>query len=280
MSHLLPILKEIFSSQQFVRTPEPMIMNDDNQTQQFYQYGLADTALKAAYLFHTRLACKTIKHCQRVLDLGTGPANQLSLIAQLNPHVQFVGVDLSESMIRIAKKNCSDMGLKNVDFIQDDITQLAKIPNHSFDGVISSVALHHLNSVPDLEATFKNIKRVLSNNAAVYITDFLLLKNKKSIEYLLSLSLNQPDIFRLDYKNSLKAAFAEKDFLKLRDIYLPDINVYKTFGFKFLVILKSKSWHLDKVVEDKINAEIKKLGKENRNIIKSLSLLLSLDGLL
>jgi arsenite methyltransferase len=279
MNHLIPILREMLSSQQLARIPEPMVMSDDQQTQQYYQYGLGDTALRAAYLFHARLASKTIKNRSKVLDLGCGPANQLSLIAQLNPDVMFYGVDLSDSMISIAKKNCDDLGLKNVSFIHDDITKLGKIADKSYDGVISSVALHHLNSEKDLESTFKNISRVLTENAAVYITDFLLVKNRKTIDYLLTLNSNQPELFRQDYENSLLAAFKEKDFVKLRDTFLPDVGVYQAFGAKFLTIIKSKSYELDKSVEDRINIEIKKLGPENRSIIRSLSALFYLKGL-
>ena len=280
MKHLLPVLKEMFSKNKLVRVTEPMIMNDEDQTQQYYQYGLGDTTLRAAYLFHARRASQTIQNCRRVLDLGTGPANQLSIIAQYNPQVQFVGVDLSDKMIAIAKKNCSDLGLKNVSFIQDDITKLSKIEDQSFDGVMSSVALHHLNSVQDLEATFKNVNRVLSKNGSVYITDFLLVKNPETIDYLVSLNANQPELFRLDYENSLKACFTENDYRRLRDQYLPQVEVQTTFGAKFLMVMKTKSSPLKKEIEAQINDEVKKLGKENKSVVRSLSTLFCLNQIL
>lgn len=280
MKHIIPVLKEMFSTNQLARVTEPMVMSDEAQTQQYYQYGLGDTTLRAAYLFHAKLASQTIQNCRRVLDLGTGPANQLSLIAQFNPQVEFVGVDLSDHMIAIAKKNCSDLGLKNVTFIQDDITKLSKLKDQSFDGVMSSVALHHLNSVTDLEATFKNISRVLSEKGAVYITDFLLVKNPQTIEYLVNLNAKQPDLFRLDYENSLKACFKESDYDKLRDLYLPHAEVCTTFGAKFLMIMKSKASPLKKEIEARLDNEISKLGKENQSVVRNLSALFYLNRIL
>jgi ubiquinone/menaquinone biosynthesis C-methylase UbiE len=276
MNHIVPILKEIFSPQVLVRTPEPMIMSDFEQTQQYFEYGQSDTVFRASYLFHAKWASKTIQNCKKVIDLGTGPANQLIIIAKLNPHIKFYGVDLSEQMIEIARKNCKDLDIKNVDFIYDDISKLASVEDHSFDGAISSVALHHLNDKEDLENSFRNLNRVLKKEHAVYITDFLLLKNPASLDYLVSLNKNQPDLFKLDYINSLKASFFEKDFRELKDKYFPTLEIHKTLGAKFLMILKSQSNQLNKETEMMWNYEFKNLGKENQKIYKNLSMLFAL----
>lgn len=279
MNHIVPILKEMLSPSTLKRTPEPMIMSDFNQTMEFFKYGQGDTTLKASYLFHARQASRTIKNCKRVLDLGAGPANQLSIVAKFNPNIQFYGIEMSENMISLAQKNCKNLGLTNVHFIHDDITKLSKIEDKSFDGVISSVALHHLNTEEELVSTFESLQRVLVSNSAVYITDFLLVKNSKSIDYLLSLNADQPDIFKIDYENSLNAAFEERCFKELKDRFLPQAKMYRTTGAKFLMILKSKSFRPEKEVENKIKLEVSNLGKESRSIYRSLSALFMLDGL-
>ena len=276
MNHIVPILKEIFSQQVLVRTPEPMIMNDLEQTQQYFEYGQSDTVFRASYLFHAKWASRTIQNCKKVIDLGTGPANQLIIIAKLNPHIKFYGVDLSEQMIEIARKNCKNLNVENVDFIYDDISKLSSVQDSSFDGAISSVALHHLNDTETLENTFRNLNRVLKKEYAVYITDFLLLKNPASLDYLVSLNKNQPELFKLDYVNSLKASFFEKDFRQLKDKFFPDLELHKTIGAKFMMILKSKSYRLNKETEMMWNSEFKKLGKENQKICKNLSMMFAL----
>ena len=153
MSHVLPILKEMLSKPTLKRVPEQMVMDLETQTQDFFNYGLGDTTLRASYLFHAKWASKSFAQCKRVLDLGTGPANQISILAQMNPAIEFVGVDLSDKMLELAKMNCKNLGLKNVSFIQDDMTQLSRLKEGEFDGVFSSVALHHLPQVFDLENT-------------------------------------------------------------------------------------------------------------------------------
>jgi arsenite methyltransferase len=276
MNHIVPILKEIFSQQVLVRTPEPMIMNDLEQTQQYFEYGQSDTVFRASYLFHAKWASRTIQNCKKVIDLGTGPANQLIIIAKLNPHIKFYGVDLSEQMIEIARKNCKNLNVENVDFIYDDISKLSSVQDSSFDGAISSVALHHLNDTETLENTFRNLNRVLKKEYAIYVTDFLLLKNPASLDYLVSLNKNQPELFKLDYVNSLKASFFEKDFRQLKDKFFPDLELHKTIGAKFMMILKSKSYRLNKETEMMWNSEFKKLGKENQKICKNLSMMFAL----
>lgn len=280
MNHLVSILKEMLSSQELVRTPEKMVMSESDQTQDFYNYGLGDTVLRASYLFHAKWASKTFVNCKRVLDLGTGPANQISLVAQMNPGIEFVGVDLSDRMLALAEQNCKKLNLKNVTFIQDDITQLQHVKDRQFDGVFSSVALHHLPSVNDLNNTFTNMARVLSSQKAIYITDFLLLKNRQSIDYLLSLNKEQPKVFKDDYEASLLAAFTKSDFEEATRPVLDFAKFYSSFGAQFLMVLKSESYNLNSYSEQILSEELKKLSKENRSIYQNMSILFALRGMI
>lgn len=279
MKHIMPILREVFTTPKLVRVPEPMVMELETQTQDFYNYGLGDTALRAAYLFHAKWASKTLAHCKRVLDLGTGPANQISILAQMNPEVEFVGVDLSEKMLALARKNCDRLGLRNVTFIQDDMTQLSSLKDGEFDGVFSSVALHHLPQPSDIELAFKNARRVLKPNYAAYITDFLLVKHPATIEYLLSLNKNQPVIFKADYEASLRASFPKKDFLVPAAQYLGEAEAFISFGAQFLIVLKTQSASLNPVAQEYLTSELAKLGQESKSIYNSILTLMALDGM-
>lgn len=280
MNHLVSIVKEMLSNQELERTPEKMVMSESDQTQDFYNYGLGDTVLRASYLFHAKWASKTFVNCKRVLDLGTGPANQISLVAQMNPGIEFVGVDLSDRMLALAEQNCKKLNLKNVTFVQDDITQLSHIKDHHFDGVFSSVALHHLPSTRDLKNTFANIARILSPQKAVYITDFLLLKNRQSIDYLLSLNKGQPKVFKDDYEASLMAAFTKSDFEEAARPIIEFAKFYTSFGAQFLMVLKSESYDLDRYAEQILSEEFKKLSKENKSIYQNMSILFALRGMI
>lgn len=273
------LLKELFSRPQLKRTPEPMVMNNINQVKEFCQFGESDTVLRASYIFHAYQISKTIKNCKKVADLGCGPANQLCLVAKMNPQIMFYGIDLSESMILLAKENCERLNIKNIEFIVDNISELKNVPNNYFDGAISTVALHHLPQLEDLENFFMNLKRVLTINYAIYFTDFLLPKNKSTINFLLNFNKEQPAIFAKDYEYSIKAAYSKKDFLHLKKKYLPRLNIYTTAASNFLMILKTEFNEPSKEAKEISNFEFSKLSKENKFNYRLMQILFYVGGL-
>lgn len=81
---------------------------------------------------------------KRVLDLGTGDGRLLSLVLLKNPNIEGIALDFSDPMISQAKKR----------FIKDSRVKIIKhdfsipLPESlgSFDAVISSLAIHHLEN--------------------------------------------------------------------------------------------------------------------------------------
>ena len=108
--------------------------------------------MAAAYLFHTARISQVIQGCREVVDLGCGPATQLCQVAGLNPGIRFTGVDLSPSMLGSARAHVAESGLDNVVVAEGDITRLEAFRSASVDGVVSTLALHHLPSFGHLEA--------------------------------------------------------------------------------------------------------------------------------
>jgi ubiquinone/menaquinone biosynthesis C-methylase UbiE len=75
---------------------------------------------------------------ESVLDLGTGPGEPAMTIAgAVGPTGSVVGVDLSEGMIDVAKKNARERQLTNVEFKVMDCSAL-DLPKGKFQGVVSS----------------------------------------------------------------------------------------------------------------------------------------------
>jgi len=144
-------------------------------------------------------------------------------------------------MLADAKKHVRTLGLPNVRFQQGDITTLEGIADHSMDGVISTMALHHLPTLQHLEKCFASIRRVLKPGGALYITDFSRLKSLKSVIFFAYMNArHQPHLFSLDYERSLRAAFLKDEFAHLAARYFPnDATVISTFKVPFLVIIKS-----------------------------------------
>lgn len=280
---MLPtLIREAFGTRGFPREPEPaLVMEDQDQVRAYAEAGRIDGVMSAAYLFQSAHISTTIFGRKKILDLGCGPATQLAQIAQLLPDAHFTGVDLSTEMLVNANKHITQLGLNNVDFVEDNITRLDKIADQSVDAVISTMALHHLPKHDDLSRCFKEIKRVLKPNGAIYLTDFGRLKSLKSVLFFAYLNRNhQPHSFSLDYERSLRAAFLPSDFENLAKEHFNDqVEVFSTFGIPVLVVIKTKDSPLPDQVIRSLSEMRKKLPVKYRRELDDIRLFFWLSGL-
>ncbi|MDP1929459.1 MAG: class I SAM-dependent methyltransferase [Thiobacillus sp.] len=241
---LLPtFLREWLSDQTLPREPEPdAIMTDAEQVAAFSETGRSESTLAASYLFHTARASQTLQGCKRVVDLGCGPATQLIQIATLNPEIEFIGVDMSQEMLRHARAHAEEAGVSNVSFMTGDITKLEAFEPQSVDGVISTVSLHHLPTAGHLEGCFREIRRILKPGGAVYLADFGRLKSLKSVIFFAYMNRDRdPHQLLLDYERSLRAAFLLSDFkLLAKNVLDGAVNVFSTFKVPLLILLKTQ----------------------------------------
>ncbi len=241
-SMLPTLLREITVQRTLPREPEPdLVMDDAEQVAAYTEAGRIDGVMAAAYLFQTARITQTIQGCGKVVDLGCGPATQLTQIAQLNPDTHFLGVDLSAEMLDQAEQYVHKLGINNIDFLQADITDIKQIEDNFADAVISTMALHHLPSQQLLEQCFNEIKRINKTNGAIYLVDFGRLKSLKSAIYFAYMNARyQPHIFSLDYERSLRAAFLKEDFEQLSEkIFGDKCLLYATFPMPILVVIKT-----------------------------------------
>lgn len=256
---LIPtFFREVFGTRMLPREPEPdLVMEDAAQVAAYSGAGRIDGVMAAAYLFHSAHISQVIQGCQKVIDLGCGPATQLAQIAALNPHISFLGMDLSATMLESAQNHVQNMGLQNVELVQGDITRLANIADHSVDGAISTMALHHFPGYEHLRACFKEITRILRPGGALYLVDFGRLKSLKSVIFFSYMNAaHQPHLFSLDYERSLRAAFLLEEFQALtRECLPPYAVVYSTFKMPFLTLIKSQ----DKTLPDSLRHQLKEM---------------------
>lgn len=81
------------------------------------------------------------KDARRVLDLGTGNGRLLRLLRADRPQMHGVGLDFSEIMLAQARTGFA--GDEQIELVEHDLT--APLPAlGSFDVVVSSFAIHHL----------------------------------------------------------------------------------------------------------------------------------------
>jgi len=118
-------------------------------------------------------ALAEIKEGDVVLDLGSGAGLDCFLAAQkVGESGRVIGVDMTEEMIDIARKNDENQGYKNVEFRLGDIEDLP-IDENSIDVVISNCVI---NLAPDKNKVFKDVYRVLKKGGRMYLSDIVLLE--------------------------------------------------------------------------------------------------------
>jgi len=91
---------------------------------------------KKIFLFREK--CLT-QNEMKILDVGCGPGNHAAYLYSLNQGYKITGIDLSDKMIELAKKNAP-----GCHFIKGDIRNLDS--NKKYDAVIASFCIVHLSS--------------------------------------------------------------------------------------------------------------------------------------
>lgn len=97
----------------------------------------------------------------RVLEIGCGTGLNTKYLAEVASEV--VGVDLSEEMLRRARKRVPS---KNTQFLKDNIKDGWAFDGASFDIVVANLVLEH---VENLTPVFEEAHRVLRLNGIFYI---------------------------------------------------------------------------------------------------------------
>ena len=238
---LQTLMREIATTERAQRVPEPdLVMDDPAKVAAYIEAGAAGGVMAPVYLYHCANACEVIRPGDVVMDFGCGPANQLAMVAEMNPECRFIGVDLSGPMLDRARAHVQALGLTNVEFRKGDISRALDFATGSTDAVISTMALHHLPTQEHLCAAFREMARVLRPGGGVYVVDFGHLKSETSIRYFANQYADrQPELFTLDYLYSLRAAFPMAA-VKAASLALGEsVRVFATFIAPYMVAAKS-----------------------------------------
>jgi len=105
---------------------------------------------------------------EHVLDLGCGAGTDTLVAAQMvgaDGHV--IGIDMTPEMLANARAAAVEMGATDVEFVEGEAEHLP-FADESFDVVISNGVI---DLVPDKEAVFAEIHRVLRPGGRIQIAD-------------------------------------------------------------------------------------------------------------
>ena len=103
-----------------------------------------------------------------VLDLGSGGGIDVLLSAKrVGPTGKAYGLDMTDEMLDLARKNAAEAGATNVEFLKGYIEDVP-LPDSSVDVIISNCVI---NLAADKQAVFNEMKRVLRDGGRLGISD-------------------------------------------------------------------------------------------------------------
>jgi arsenite methyltransferase len=130
--------------------------------------GLPDAAVLASLGCGNPTAVAELRAGERVLDLGSGGGIDVILSARrVGPTGRAIGLDMTDEMLDLARRNAAEAGVTNVEFVRGTIEDMP-LPSASVDVVISNCVI---NLAADKAAVLREIARVLRPGGRVGVSD-------------------------------------------------------------------------------------------------------------
>jgi SAM-dependent methyltransferase len=127
---------------------------------------LPDAAAMASAGCGNPTALAGLKEGEVVLDLGSGGGIDVFIAAKkVGPEGKAIGVDMTDEMLDLARRNAEEIGIENVEFRKGDIENLP-VEDESVDVIISNCVI---NLAPDKDKVFSEAYRVLKPGGRIMV---------------------------------------------------------------------------------------------------------------
>jgi ubiquinone/menaquinone biosynthesis C-methylase UbiE len=199
------------------RILEPEIMGDEEQS---LAYAKADFST-SNQRFVDHLLAKYPRSLGNVIDIGCGPGDVMSRLADAHPDIRITAVDGSAAMIGLAQQAVGAAGHEPRIVVMHGLIPGLPVGEHGFDAILSKDLLHHL---PDPMVLWREAQRLGRPGAVVVVMDLIRPSTQQDARDIVEqVAAHEHPILREDFYNSLCAAFTIEEVvgqLRLADLPL------------------------------------------------------------
>ncbi|MDM1352352.1 methyltransferase domain-containing protein [Myroides marinus] len=152
-----------------------------------------------------------------LVDVGMASGTSTTILAQLFPQLDIIGVDINPKMVDIANETYQ---LPNLSFREDDGEKLSTFKENTVSGFFNCSAIHHITSYNDYDNnrainTLRRQVELLKDKGVLVIRDFVKVEEKEVILELSTVSKNtrpsDSDLF-IQFAQTARSLAVERGF--------------------------------------------------------------------